>query len=66
MEGAFVQNLLQNYTPILYVFDLKIHGREPYIIRVSIHLDTMESARRAQMGSIFFFFFLLIFICDHA
>ena len=48
MEGAFVQNLLQNYTPILYVFDLKIHGREPYIIRaVSIHLDTMESAQRA-------------------
>lgn len=42
MEGAFVQNLLQNYTPILYVFDLKIHGREPYIIRVSIHLNTIE------------------------
>ena len=47
MEGAFVQNLLQNYTPIIYVFDSKIYGREPYIIRVSIHLDIMESARRA-------------------
>ena len=56
MEGAFVQNLLQNYTPILYVFDLKIHGREPYIIRVSIHLDTMKVLGVPNWAQSFFFF----------